>query len=390
MGLVSVAMLPIFLSGNVELPQARTDIILGASNVQSGPTAALGKNLMLGSQILFDHVNRTGGIHGSRIVVRVLDDRYEPDPAVQNTNTFLNDANVVLLFNYVGTPTLTRVLPLLRYYADRKVPMIGPFTGAAPQRHDRYNGIVFNVRDSYLSETKELVDYFVGQGIRNIGVLAQSDAYGKSGELGVRQALEPYGLRPASVATFRRNQDFGESMAKQVDILRKAGSQAVICIGTYSTCGAFIRDARQSGWMIPIANVSFVDADSLLALLSDESRNSGIDMTADLINSQVVPPPTDRRYPLVREYLSRIGTAKPNFVSLEGFLNAKIIVEALERAGPNPSRDAVVQALMGLGGWDPGVGVPLQFGPASNQGLRRVWLTKTQSGRWVEVDRARS
>ena len=87
-----------------------------------------------------------------------------------------------------------------------------------------------------------------------------------------------------------------------MDILRKADADAVISIGSYAACAAFIRDARDAGWNVPIANVSFVGSENLLALLQEAGKANGTDYTRNLINSQVVPSYHDRTLPAVREY----------------------------------------------------------------------------------------
>jgi ABC-type branched-subunit amino acid transport system substrate-binding protein len=358
-------------------------IVIGVSNVQSGPSASLGKNLMQGSMGYFNVVNDRGGVYGRPIAVMLKDDGYEPDPAVRNTNELISNADVLFLFNYVGTPTLTRVLPLLKYYEMSRIVNVAPFTGADPQRTPPYNTYVFNIRASYRDETRALVQYLYGKGSRKIGLLIQADAYGKSGEVGVIDALASYGLAPVGIVTYRRNQAFEAEMTEQVAILRKNGADAVISIGSYSPCAAFIRDARQAGWTIPIANVSFVGPDALLETLRTASVAVKTDLTLNLINSQVVPSPSEIGYRLVRDYRAQMPPDAVGFTSLEGWLNAVVVIEALKRAGPNPTRSRFIEAMESLGGWDPGLGLKLAFDPTNHQGLRKVWLTKTEKGRWV-------
>src|ERR1700682_323232 len=124
-------------------------IVIGVSNVQSGPSSRLGQKLLEGSRAYFDIVNHAGGIHGRQVEIVLKDDRYEPDPAVQNTNDLITKDKVFFLFDYVGTPTLTRVLPLLKYYEDQQIVNVAPFTGADTQRTPPYDKYVFNIRASY-------------------------------------------------------------------------------------------------------------------------------------------------------------------------------------------------------------------------------------------------
>jgi ABC-type branched-subunit amino acid transport system substrate-binding protein len=358
-------------------------IIVGVSNVQSGPSRSLGQNLLRGSAAYFELVNARGGVYGRKISIVLKDDKYEPDPAVQNTNELIEKEKSFFLFDYVGTPTLTRVLPLLKYYEKENIVNVAPFTGADPQRKPPYDKFVFNIRASYREETRALVRYLYDKGYRRIGFLGQADAYGKSGEIGVEDALAELNLKPVETVSYRRNQPFEADMTAQVNILRQAGADAVIAVGVYGSCGAFIRDARMAGWNVTVANVSFVGAEVLLDKLRATSKTAGKDLTANLINSQVVPSPDDVRYPLVVDYRAHLAPENYGFVTMEGWLNAVVVTEALRRAGPSPSRADFIRAMESLHGWDPGLGVNLEFSSTSHQGLHRVWLTRTEKGHWV-------
>jgi branched-chain amino acid transport system substrate-binding protein len=380
------AVLPAKENSRAGQPPAMSAIVIGVSNVQSGPSNALGKELLAGSQAYFELMNQAGGIHGRKVELLLKDDRYEPNPAVQNTNELITRDKVFFLFDYVGTPTLTRVLPLLKYYEAEKIVNVAPFTGADPQRTAPYDKYVFNIRASYREETRALVDAFYAKGYRKIGYLGQADAYGKSGETGVRTALAAYGLDVVSSVSYQRNSPFETSMREQVEVLRSHGAEAVIAVGTYNPCAAFIRDARLAGWNVPIANVSFVGSEAMLRVLDRESKRSGRDLTLNLINSQVVPSPDDVRLPLVANYRAHISAERAGFISLEGWLNAVVVSEALRRAGPNPSRVKFIEAMESLSGWDPGLGVKLEFSHSSHQGMHRVWLTRIEQRRWVPVE----
>ncbi len=336
----------------------------------------------------FKMVNESGGINGRKISIILKDDKYEPIPAVQNTRDLVEKDKVFFLFDYVGTPTLVRVLPLLKYYEKEKIINVAPLTGADPQRLPPYNKFVFSVRSSYRDETRVLVRYLHAQGYRRIGYLGQADAYGKSGEVGVTEALAEFGLELADRVSYRRNQTFEEDMSVQIKTLRESGADAVIAVGVYGPCGAFIRDARLAGWNVPIANVSFVGATAMLAKLTETSRQFGKDLTSNLINSQVVPAPDDTRYPLVVNFRAHVPPKDYGFIHVEGWLNAVVVTEALRRAGPTASREDFIRAMESLHNWDPGLGIELEFSPGNHQGWHKVWLTRTEHGRWIPEELA--
>jgi branched-chain amino acid transport system substrate-binding protein len=374
------------------------ELVVGTSAAFTGPSKGLGIELYRGSKAYFDHVNSRGGVHGRQIVMKAYDDGYNPTPAIENTIRLIEKDKVFLLLNYVGTPTTTRCLPLLKRHQDQSVFLFFPFTGAQPQRQAPYGEFVFNLRASYYQETAGLVDHFVKIGRKRIAVFYQIDAYGRNGWEGVRAALARQNLRMAGEATYRRGTPFQDSMKLQVDTLRQADPDAVICIGAYAACAAFIRDARDAGWNVPIANVSFVGSESLLALLKKAGSANELDYTKDLINSQVVPSYHDLKLPAVAEYRQMMADYAPapprdlmtedydylprSFVSLEGFLNAKLLVAILQKMGPPFERRRLKEASESIADLDLGIGVPVSLGSNRHQAHDQVYFTVVQSGRF--------
>jgi ABC-type branched-subunit amino acid transport system substrate-binding protein len=380
---------------------AANDIMLGMSAAFTGPSASLGIELYRGAATYFNYINDHGGINGNKIFIKAYDDGYNPVPAIENTIKLIEQDNVFLLFNYVGTPTVTRVLPLLKIYNDRFTHLFFPFTGAQPQREPPYDQYVFNLRASYRQETEGLVDRFIEIGRKRISVFYQADAYGRSGWDGVRRALAKYGLSIVGEATYQRGTDYTQSLKPQVDILRKTQPDAIISIGAYAACAAFIRDARDAGWDVPIANVSFVGSHSLLNLLLKRGATSGRDYTVNLINSQVVPSYTDTSLAAVREYRELIdkynpvpprelvkGTYEPlrySFVSLEGYLNAKLLVEILRRMGATPRIARLKEVVESINNYDLGINAPVSFASYKHQGINKVYYTMVDNRKIIPL-----
>ena len=394
-----------YLSRGARRPSQDDEIVLGVSAAFSGPSRGLGTELYRGAMAYFNQVNENGGVNGRRIVMKLLDDGYQPDPCVANTIELIQDETVFLLFNYVGTPTVTRALPVLKKLRDQQVYLFFPFTGAEPQREPPYGEFAFNLRASYRQETAGLVDNFVALGRRRVAVFYQNDAYGRSGWAGVREALARHGETIAGEATYMRGTQFSASMRRQVEILQARAPDAVICIGAYAACAAFARDAEDLGLHIPVANVSFVGSENLLALMR-EGRADADAHTRWLVNSQVVPSYEDTSLPAVREYrelmarydppppdnVERITPDEPyetfpqSFVSLEGFVNAKLITEIIRRMGDDPMRSGIEEAVFAVRNYDLGVGERVRFGPDRRQGLQQVYYTVPEGDRFVPLD----
>jgi ABC-type branched-subunit amino acid transport system substrate-binding protein len=377
------------------------EIVIGMSAAFTGPSRGLGIELYRGSMAYLEGINRAGGINGRTVAVRAYDDGYEPIPAIRNTIRLIEDDQVFLLFDYVGTPTVTRVLPLLRQSGDDHIFLFFPFTGAQPQREPPYDAYVLNLRASYRQETEGLVERFLELGRNRIAVFYQADAYGRSGWDGVTRALAARHLKVVAEATYRRGAAYSESFGEQVDILRAAEPDAIISIGAYEACAGFIRDARDAGWDVPIANVSFVGSENMLDLLLAAGRKTGKSYTANLMNSQVVPSYENTALAAVSEYREAMDRSSPmppaelldsgyepfkdSFAGFEGFLNAKLLVEILKRMGGSPDRARIMEVAESIKDFDLGVGAPVSFGPDRHQGLDSVYYTTVEGDRWVPV-----
>jgi branched-chain amino acid transport system substrate-binding protein len=377
------------------------EIKIGMSAAFKGTAGGLGTELYRGAHAYYSEVNARGGVFGRAISVVALDDGYEPIPCIRNTIRLLDQDKVFLLSNYVGTPTLTRALPVIKNYADQHVVLVGNFTGAQPQREAPYGEHVFNIRASYRQEMMALVERFWQAGARKFGVYYQVDAYGRSGTDGVVRGLAQHNAKIRAEATYVRGAKFEDDMNPAANALRQAGCEVVLCTGAYQGCGAFVKSARDAGWNVPISNVSFVGSDAMLALLIKHGQGTSRDYTRALINSQVVPSYDDLSLPGVVEYRALMDKYDPtppdsvrnpsytlqkySFISLEGFVNAKVVVEALRRAGPRPTRPGLRQALESVRNLDLGIGATLTFTPDRHQGLDSVYFTRVEGLRWVPM-----
>jgi len=378
-----------------------TEIKLGQSASFKGTSAALGSELWRGAQTYFEHINAQGGVHGRKIRVISLNDGYEGGATLINTIDLITRKNVFALFGYVGTPTIVKALPAIQKFSDKKIFLFSNFTGAQPQRERPHNKYVFNIRSSYRQETEGLVDNFVKNGFRKVGVFIQNDAYGRSGADGVQRALKKHGLKILAESTYERSTPFSKSMTWRVDVLQEAGVDVVISIGSYAACAAFIRDARLAGFQGPIANVSFVGSDQLLQLLLYEEKRIGKKLTTHLVNSQVVPPWSDSSIPLVKIYQTLMdkyqlqvpdplkdpnyAPSKYSFVSLEGFLNARVFVEILKRSPKDLTRENFVTTLENTHDLDVGLRHNISFSKTRHQALDKVFFTTIQDQKYVLI-----
>jgi serine/threonine protein kinase/ABC-type branched-subunit amino acid transport system substrate-binding protein len=351
-----------------------TEITLGMSAPFSGPAKELGRGMQIGIETYLKHVNETtGGIHGRKIKLLALDDGYEPERCVITMKQMLTQRPVFAFAGNVGTPTAEAALPLA---LEHKRVFFGAFTGAGVLRRDPPDRYVFNYRASYAEETAAIVQYLLTvRGVKpdEIAVFAQRDGYGEAGFSGVAKALrkaEFDAKRIIRVGYARNSMDLDAAVSGL--LAHKGQIKAVIMVPTYRQAAAFVKRVRDQGLNPILTSVSFVNSDALAEAL----RELGPKYTSGVIVTQVVPFFGSGATGVLeyRERLSRYFPAEqPGFVSLEGYIVARVLCAGLEKAGPDLTAETLVQALEAIQGLDFGIGTRISFGPSEHQASHKVW-----------------
>jgi ABC-type branched-subunit amino acid transport system substrate-binding protein len=353
------------------------EILLGSSLALKGHANFLGTQTYRGAMSYLNHINAQGGVHGRTIQVVAYDDSYDPPMCLANTQKLIIDDQVFALFCYVGTPTTVKVLPMIE---EARIPLLGMFTGANALR-EPFNRYLINVRASYYQETGAAVRHLIDDlGLHKIAVFYQYDAYGFDGLTGTELALRQFNLAPVAGGSYNRGtMDVQDGLNR----IAASGAEAVVMIGTYDPCAKFIRLANEMGFRPVFYLVSFVGADELARRLENQR---GI----TVIMSQVVPPP-DRNdpSPLLTGEVGYVTLLKrffpedqPNFVGFEGFINARVLVEGLTRAGPDLTREGFIDAIESIRDMSLGLDINIAFSASDHQGLDRVYFTRLENGQF--------
>jgi ABC-type branched-subunit amino acid transport system substrate-binding protein len=338
----------------------------------SGRSRQLGLDYRDGALAWFAEVNRRGGIHGRRIRLISLDDNYEPQLTVRNTKQLINQDRVFALFGYVGTPTFQAALPIIE---ANQVPVIATVSGAQALRKLNKSS-VFNIRASYHDELSAIVKYLKHYGKKDIALIYQNDSFGKDGKLGLEKALKREGLRPPVVNLPIPRKAPLHVIQKVTQSTVAAKPDAVITISAYNNVANVVEALRQKKSDAQIFTISFVGSQALAKQLGKNGHGVGI--------SQVVPFPWDARMPLVKEYQNVITKNRSNtqygFSSLEGFLAAKVLVEALKDSGPELTRKKFIASLERMQSKSIG-GYRISFSPDNHNGSNYVELTFITGGK---------
>jgi len=352
------------------------EIILGQSCALSGPTSFLGSQMNKGALAYFEK-------HGDGIILKALDDKYEPARCIQNTQTFIQE-KVAALFGYVGTPTSKVAVPLA---TQEKMIYFGAFTGAGFLSDHQTNPYTFSLRASYDAEIENMVKRLKEDlNITKIGLFVQRDAFGLAGVKGAVKAVHkingvsiipavpdiPADDAPADawkafwrmVPNYKRN-----TIQVGRDARKLSGNrvEAVILVGAYRPCAAAINLWHKLDFEAVFINISFVGSRGL-AERCKSLKNVYV--------SQVMPSPWDATLPVVKEYQTVLG-GNFGFVSLEGYVAAKVFHKALTDAGANPDADALKTRLEALSGYDAG-GLTISYSPTDHRGSDLTYLTKVE------------
>ena len=353
-------------------------ILFGQSAAFTGPAQELGINMRYGIEAAFLEVNGEGGVFGRQLRLVSLDDAYEPEAAIANSQQLIDQDRVFALIGAVGTPTSRSATPVAK---EAGVPYIAPFTGAAFLRDSAELGNVVNLRASYNQETEEMVKRLTEDlDITQIAVLFQDDSFGRAGYSGILAALDRRGMAPAAVGSYTRNTTAVKTAMLDIAVEEP---EAVIIIGAYKPAAAMIAWSRFTNFNPVFINISFVGSNAL----KDELGAYGVGVYV----TQVVPFPTDDTVPVVADYLAALQAhfprVTPGFVSLEGYLAGRLAVTALENCGPQVSRDCFTERLRQEGSIDLG-GFELHYGENDNQGSDSVfWTVLRADGRYHPIER---
>jgi len=339
-----------------------SEIRFGISAPFTGPAKELGQHMKQGIEAAFNAANANGGVYGRQLRLVAADDGYEPTRTAATMKQLYEKDQVFGLVGNVGTPTAVVALP---YALDRKMLFFGAFTGAG-----------------LLPE--------------QIAVFAQQDAYGDAGFSGVEKAIRS--LRggnesPILRLNYQRNTvDVEDAVAQlqqynaQLQLKKHLPVKAVIMVPTYRAAAKFIEKTRDLYPDMIYTSVSFVGSTAL----ADELMLLGKKYATGVIVTQVVPA-VDGHSSLVLDYKSALakyfpGDA-PDYVSLEGYVDASVLIAALQRNGSQLDTERLVGTLENLRDLDIGLGTPVIFSRSDHQGVHKVWGTQLdETGHYQPID----
>lgn len=296
----------------------------------------LGQGLMVGQRIVFDSINEAGGIAGQSIRLVTLDDKYIPQETVRLAERALQENDPVAFIGFRGTAN-TMALVKSGLLEKNSIALVGTLTGAEDLQRAKN---IFHTRTSYAKEVGRLADLVTALGTQRIALLSVEDAFGRSGRLAAVEALRGKQVSLVADRTYvNAPATLSADLATAAKEIRASGAQAVVVVAVGDPVYEFVKLMREADPGMQVFALSVVSPSIMIARVGTASAGIGF--------SQVFP--MSAAVPMVRDYLALMKKyapdVAPGYFSLEGYVNARLLVNALRRAGPNPTRQTVLAAL---------------------------------------------
>lgn len=342
------------------------EVVIGQSAVLSGPLAPVVLGFNAGAKLAIDGVNTTGGVHGRTVRVTILDDELKPDRTLANYRKLLAEDNVFAFFGAVGTGNIGAVTALLK---ESQAPLIGVY-GVSDRARVDAAGAAYVVRAGYGREVERIVQHLTSIGITRIALAHLANAGGEDILNAVRAAIKARGAESGLAGAAAVKMD-GSNAVEAGRTLAATNAQAIILFLSGKPVAEFIKAVQDNGSRAQFYGMSTVQGDLVAQALGSRLPNG-------LVVAQVVPYPWSESEPTARDYRKRADKAgvAVNYYSYEGFINGLVLIEALRRAGREPTRASMHAAMRALkariGGSDLDFTTP---GASGSQLVEMVYVT---------------
>jgi len=355
----------------------KTSVTIGSHQPLTGPAAPGYSEIAPASKAFFAYLNSQGGINGRKINYIYKDDGYNPTNTVNVVRQLVLQNKVFAIFNGLGTPTHTKVVPFL---TAEKVPDLFVASGCPCWDDGGKQPETFGWQPSYQIEGKLLGNYikqkFPG---KKVGVFYQDDDFGQGGLAGLKEEIS------SQIVSAQSYQPGGTNVAPQITAIQKAGADILVdfTIPAYTAIGQLT--AFKVGYkpQLVVSNVG-IDPTTVGGLLKEFSKGKAdTALIEGALTDSYLPPTTDLSNPwiaLFKKIHDQYDAKAPFDGNVEyGMAAAYTFAQALKAAGSNPTRASLVAAVEKGGFTGPGV-VPFRFSGSQHGGYAGVQIAQVKSG----------
>jgi branched-chain amino acid transport system substrate-binding protein len=345
------------LSSNV---QAQTPMVVGQTCDLSGPTAARVTEYIKGVDAYIDRLNGQGGVNGRPIKLVRYDDAFKPEKALENAKRLAEQDGAAIFFGVGSAPGTAAILP---YATEKGIPVFGSLSGADSLR--KPNPVIFHIRASFGEEINRLAAHFSASGMKKIAAIAADLPIGKEGVTALEAAAKANGLEIVHIARVAADlKNLDESAAA----IAKVRPDAVLILAPAGPGIKFTEALKKNKVTSQLAGLSVMSNTALYKALAEQTQG--------MIISQVVPFPWSPKFAMTADY-QKLMAEKGLAVSIdtmEGYLSARLLAEALKSAGAKLTRESFISGVEGINGKDVG-GLQVNFSSKDRSLVKLVNIT---------------
>lgn len=339
----------------------KTEILIGQTADASGIQATAVKEMTDAGLAYFDKLNKEGGIDGRKIKLISLDDKFDPKLSAANATQLMVEKGVLALAFGRGTANGEAIIPIAM---EHQVPVVGHVGGSAIF-HTPPHRYFFNLRPPYKLEVERAIGQLAAQGASKISAVYTDDAFGKDAIEGFKAGMKTVKLEAGAVVSIPRGDAKIDDAVKS---MMAAKADAIIGLCVPKPCATLVKGLRAAGYTGRFLSLSNTSSNTYVKELGDAARG--------VIVTQVFPAP-DSAATAVSNNFQKLATEYKlplTYAAMEGYVNARVLVEAIKRSGPKPTREGLVAALENMRKFDLG-GYIISFSPTDRTGSDIVDLT---------------
>lgn len=357
-------------------------ITIGAHFPLTGVAAPGYSEIPTGHQAYYEFVNANGGVNGREIEYLVRDDGYNPTNTSKVVNELVLQDNVFGIVSGLGTPTHGAVIDFLN---QEKVPDLLVSSGSRKwgETPEKYP-YTFGWQTDYVSEGK-IIGQHIAQNMPDakVGLFLQDDDLGADGEMGLRQYIDD------QIVGVERYTSGNTDIAPQIAALKSAGADVVVGFNTPSYTAlsqlAALRLNYEPQWVYTNVGSDPALVGSLLARFSEGKVKDGGSLLDGAVTTEYIPGVDATDNPWVQLWQKvwdeHGGDGKLTNYRIYGMSQAYTFVQALQAAGPDPTREGIVEAMETAGGDFEGPAfAPFRYSEESHLGISGMKVVELKGG----------
>jgi branched-chain amino acid transport system substrate-binding protein len=355
-----------------------TEILLGTHYPLSQTPASAYAPIIEGVRAYFDYINSQGGVYGRKIKLLIGDDHYNPADTVEVVRKLVEQDGVFAIAYGLGESTHGAVY---KYLEERGVPDL--FVGSGIRKWtEPLVKTRFGANPDYYDEGRMLGQY-VAENYpgKKLGLLVQNDELGADGEAGIRKALEGTDVQIVARETYESVQF---DVTAQTQRLKAANPDVIIAYAIPPQAASLVKVSREVlNWNVPIVVSGIVQTDIFIQLAGAENAEGVVSVVFGKQIYQTDDPAIQKHIQIMKDFGQGV---EPSNFTLYGQALGELMVKTLENAGPNLTRESVVEGAEAIRDWCcTGCLVPMNMSPTDHRPLEMELYTKVENGKWVPI-----